>query len=172
MQKKQQSKKNIFNDIVRLVIGSPAVRYKSLIRLMNVAREAKLIKLSRFISNRLNSKGIYISYRAELDPSVKFPHPIAITIGNGVLVGPNVRIYQNVTLGGARVGDWKSSNYPAIGEGTVIFAGAVIVGNITIGKNCIIGANSVVLKNVPDNSVCVGAPAKIISVNGKKVDKL
>ncbi|GBO83165.1 hypothetical protein [Marinobacter salsuginis] len=63
------------------------------------------------------------------------------------------------------MGDWQAGNYPTIGAGTVIFAGAVVVGNISIGKNCIIGANSVVLRDVPDNSVCVGAPARVVSQN-------
>lgn len=49
-----------------------------------------------------------------------------------------------------------------IGDGTWIGTNVVIVGNIHIGKNCVIGANSVVTKDIPDYSVAVGIPAKVI----------
>ena len=59
--------------------------------------------------------------------------------------------------------DTDVANYPKIGDNVIIYAGAVIVGDVEIGANCIIGANSVVTKSIPDNSIAVGAPAKIIS---------
>ena len=80
-----------------------------------------------------------------------------------MIVEENVVIFQSVTLGGARMGDFQCNNYPAIGAGTVIFSGTAIVGKVRVGRNCVIGANSVVLSDVPDNSVCVGAPARIVS---------
>ncbi|WP_165477443.1 serine O-acetyltransferase [Idiomarina baltica] len=79
-----------------------------------------------------------------------------------------MKIFQNVTLGGARIGDAKESKYPEIGEGTVIFAGAVIVGKIKVGSNCIVGANSVVTRDLPNNCVAVGAPARIIEGGAEK----
>ena len=68
---------------------------------------------------------------------------------------------------------WKSfagrkSGIPTIGDNVVIFAGAKILGNIKIGNNVVIGANATVTNNVPDNSVVVGSPAKIISDNSAK----
>jgi serine O-acetyltransferase len=51
---------------------------------------------------------------------------------------------------------------PVIGDNTVIAPGAKILGPVKIGKNCVIGANAVVLKDVPDNSVAAGIPAKIV----------
>jgi serine O-acetyltransferase len=78
------------------------------------------------------------------------------------VIGENVKIFQNVTLGGARSGDWRSKSYPVIGDDTTIFAGAVVIGRITVGRNCIIGANAVVTRDVPDNATAVGIPARII----------
>lgn len=49
-----------------------------------------------------------------------------------------------------------------IGDGSYIGINAIIVGNVKIGKYCVIGANSVVTKDIPDYSVAVGSPAKII----------
>lgn len=51
---------------------------------------------------------------------------------------------------------------PQIGNGVLISAGAVLLGDITIGDNVIIGANAVVLCDVPANSYAVGVPAKVL----------
>lgn len=160
--------KNNMYDAARVLVGSPSARCRALVRLMNVCRIANYMGIAKFLSNRLKVKGLHISHKAKIHRSLNLPHPIAIVIGEGVVIGKNVSIYQNVTLGGARLGDAKGGNYPTVNEGAVIFAGAVVVGNVTLGKNCIIGANSVVLNDVPDNAVCAGVPAKIISENTKR----
>jgi serine O-acetyltransferase len=154
--------------LARVILGSHPVRIKSLLLLMRISKESGFERIANFISNLLKPKGIYVSANAIISDTVNFPHPIAIVIGEGVIIESNVKIYQNVTLGGARQGDWRSDNYPVIGANTVIYAGAVVVGKIRVGRNCVIGANSVVLSDVPDNSVCVGAPAKVLSVNRVK----
>ena len=56
-------------------------------------------------------------------------------------------------------------HFPIIGDNVIIYAGACIVGGIKIGNNAIIGANAVVTKDVPDNAIVVGNPAKIITKN-------
>lgn len=90
--------------------------------------------------------------------------PIGVVISKFATIGKNCVIYQNVTIGGRdfiQNGDPK--NYPHIGDNCIIYPGAFIVGPITIGENSIIGANSVVVSNVPPNSILGGNPAKIIS---------
>lgn len=104
--------------------------------------------------------GVCIGKTARLGRNLKLRHPVGIVIGDGVEIGDNVTIYQQVTLGGARIGDGKLGNYPSVGDGTVIFTGAKIIGGIAVGKNCVIGANAVVTENVPDNHIAVGVPAK------------
>jgi len=122
-------------------------------------------RLLRYVANRLQRKhGVFISAKAEIPRSTRLRHPIGIVIGDGVSLGEGVIIYQNVTIGGARVGDVVKGNYPSIGKNTIIFAGAIIIGNIKIGNNCVIGANAVVTKDIPDNSTAVGVPAKILSL--------
>lgn len=164
--------KNNVYDVARVFIGSPSARCRALVRLMNVCRKANYKGIAKFLSNRLKVKGLHISPQAKIDRTISLPHPIAIVIGEGVVINKNVTIYQNVTLGGARLGDAENGNYPTVNEGAVIFAGAVVVGNVTLGKNCIIGANSVVLIDVPDNAVCAGVPAKIISENTKRLSDI
>ncbi|MDZ4297754.1 MAG: serine acetyltransferase [Moraxellaceae bacterium] len=120
-------------------------------------------RFARFIANRMQRKySIFISPKTSFDETLKLRHPVAIVIGEGVRLGRNVIIYQNVTLGGARLGDGAAKNYPEIGDNTVIFSGAAIIGDIKIGKNCIIGANSVVTIDLPDNCTAAGVPARII----------
>lgn len=125
------------------------------------AYDAGYPRVSRiFFSALERSYGVYISPTAKLGHRVRFKHPTGIVIGEGVVVGDDVTIYQQVTLGGARVGDSLLKQYPQVGDGTVIFAGAKVLGNIRIGKHCVIGANAVVLTDVPDHHTAVGAPAK------------
>ncbi|MEF8698627.1 MAG: serine acetyltransferase [Candidatus Accumulibacter sp. UW20] len=120
-------------------------------------------RLALLVTNRMQRKfGVFISPRAGLSETVRFPHPAGIVIGDGVAIGEGVVIYQNVTIGGARVGDLERNHYPQIGDGSVVFAGAVIIGKVRIGRNCVIGANSVVLTDLPDDSTAVGAPARIL----------
>lgn len=88
------------------------------------------------------------------------PHPVGVVIARST-IGKNVTICQNVTIG---VADFEnpSKGNPIIGDNVTIFAGAVIVGDVTIGNNAKIGANSVVNICVPENATAVGVPARII----------
>ncbi|MBX7535478.1 hypothetical protein K3175_07370 [Qipengyuania sp. GH1] len=150
-------------DLKGILLGPTTRRCAGYIRVSQYLREKGLNRLAKFFSQRLQATGNYISSTARIDRSVKFPHPTAIVIGSGVIVEEKVVIFQSVTLGGARMGDFQRNNYPIIGAGTVIFSGTAIIGKVRVGRNCVIGANSVVLSDIPDNSVCVGAPARIVS---------
>lgn len=104
---------------------------------------------------------VLISSEAVLGRRVTFPHPLGIVIGDGVRIGNGVRIYQQVTFGGRGrvIGD---AEYPSVGENTTIFAGAKLIGNITVGRDVTVGANAVVTKDVADGETVAGIPAKPI----------
>lgn len=96
-----------------------------------------------------------------------------VRIGKSVLTGPHVFIadynheYHNPLVpimyqGNNFVPKEKGEPNLYIGDGTWIGTNVVIVGNVSIGKNCIIGANSVVTRDIPDYSVAVGIPCKVI----------
>lgn len=86
---------------------------------------------------------------------------IGTVIHARAVIGSNCMIGQNITIGG------KSGWYevPIIGDNVHISAGARILGPVRIGNNVIIGANAVVVKDVPDNCIVAGIPAKIIKEN-------
>lgn len=83
---------------------------------------------------------------------------IGIVVHARAVIGRNCMIGQNTTIGG------KSGWYevPVIGDNVYISAGARILGPVRIGNNVIIGANAVVVKDVPDNCIVAGIPAKNI----------
>jgi serine O-acetyltransferase len=110
--------------------------------------------------------GCYIHRKARLGAGLKLPHPVGIVIGEGVVIGERCTIYQHVTLGGRRVGDWNAGHYPTLGDDVVVFCGAAVLGALTIGDRATIGANSVVLDSVPQDSVAVGAPARVKDNDG------
>lgn len=116
--------------------------------------------LARLMSIGLRRRfGCMVSLNATIGPGFSLPYPIGVVIGAGVKIGANCTVHQHVTLGGARMGDWKAGHYPDIGDNVVLFAGAKIVGALTVGDNAVIGANAVVRGSVPADHIAVGIPA-------------
>ena len=103
--------------------------------------------------------GIEIHPAAKMGPGLVIDHGMGVVIGETAEVGENCLLYQGVTLGGT--GKEKGKRHPTLKNNVIVGAGAKILGAITIGNNVIIGANSVILKPVPDNSICVGVPGRI-----------
>ncbi len=92
---------------------------------------------------------------------------MGVVIGETAEIGDCVTLYHGVTLGGV---SWrKEKRHPTLGNHVVVGAGAKVLGPIVIGDYSRIGANSVVVKDVPPNSVVVGVPGRISSQDGKKV---
>jgi serine O-acetyltransferase len=77
-------------------------------------------------------------------------------------------LYQGVTLGGT--GKEKGKRHPTIGNNVVVSCGAKVLGSFKVGDNSKIGAGSVVLKEVPPNSVVVGIPGRVVVRDGIKIN--
>ena len=117
--------------------------------------------LPRFISyvTRIIT-GIEIHPKAQIGSRFFIDHGEGVVIGETTIIGDDVLIYQQVTLGGT--GNEHGKRHPTIGNGVIIGAGAKVLGNITIGENTRIGAGSVVVDDVPEHCTVVGIPGRIV----------
>jgi cysteinyl-tRNA synthetase len=117
--------------------------------------------IARFIT------GIEIHPAAEIGAGFFIDHGMGVVIGETTEIGEDCLLYQGVTLGGT--GKEKGKRHPTLGNNVVVGTGAKILGAITIGNYAKIGANAVVLDSVPDYSIVVGVPGKVIK---KKVVRI
>jgi serine O-acetyltransferase len=111
-----------------------------------------------------------VVFQVDINPAVPMgkgimlDHGTGLVIGETAVVGDNVSMLQNVTLGGTGKSD--EDRHPKIGNGVLIGAGAKVLGNIAVGDCSRIGAGSVVLKEVPPRTTVAGVPAKVIGEAG------
>lgn len=125
----------------------------------------KLKLLARIISNWGRMfYGVEIHPGAKIGKSFIIDHGNGIVIGETAIIGDNVLIYHQVTLGGTG-NDSSKKRHPSVCDNVMIAAGAKILGNIRVGYGAKVGANSVVLKDVPPYATAVGMPARIIEGN-------
>ena len=116
-------------------------------------------QFSRFLT------GIEIHPKVKIGKNLFIDHGMGVVIGETSEIGNNVTIYHMVTLGG--ISPSIDSNeqrsikrHPTLKDNVVIGSGAQILGPVIIGENSKIGANAVVTKDVPDNAIMIGIPAK------------
>ena len=104
--------------------------------------------------------GIEIHPAAKIGRRFFIDHGEGVVIGATTIIGDDVLIYQQVTLGGT--GKEQGKRHPTLGNGVIVGAGAKVLGNINIGNNVRIGAGSVVMEDVPEYSTVVGVPGRIV----------
>jgi serine O-acetyltransferase len=97
---------------------------------------------------------------ARIGRGILLDHATGVVIGETAVIGDNVTILHNVTLGGT--GKVSGDRHPKIGDGVFIGAGTKVLGNIRIGEGAKIGAGSVVLKDVAPKTTSVGNPARLV----------
>lgn len=123
--------------------------------------------IARIILNHYTYKfGISISSNTKIGSGFYVGHFGGIIVSDRTIIGKNLNISQGVTIGQANRG--QNKGYPTLGDNIYLGPGAKIVGAVHIGNNVCIGANCVVTKDIPDNSVVVGVPGKVISQEGSK----
>jgi serine O-acetyltransferase len=111
--------------------------------------------------------GIEIHPGAQIGRRLFIDHGMGVVIGETSILGNDVTLYQNVTLGGT--GKEKGKRHPTLRDGVFVGNSANVLGNIIIGEHSRVGAGSVVLRDVPPDSTVVGNPAHIIYRAGKRV---
>lgn len=111
--------------------------------------------------------GIEIHPAARLGPGLFIDHGMGVVIGETSEVGENVTLLQGVTLGGTSLK--RGKRHPTLGNNVVVGAGAKLIGAFKIGDGSRIGAGSVVVREVPPNSVVVGVPGRVTHKDGQRV---
>lgn len=117
----------------------------------------------RLLSDR---KNVEISHSTQIRGGLYFGHFKNIIVNQRVQIGENCNIMQGVTIGNESRGRRKGS--PIIGDRVLIGPNSVVVGNVRIGNDVLIGPLTLVNFDVPDNSVVLGNPAKLISNKGSR----
>jgi serine O-acetyltransferase len=107
---------------------------------------------------------MFLIYNSVIPPKCVIGRGAYFTHGGiGVVLHPDCKIGDRVSIGqGVTLGGSFGSGAPIVGSDVWIGPGVRILGNVIIGSNCIIGANAVVTRDVPDNSIVGGVPAKLI----------
>ena len=113
--------------------------------------------LTFFLNRMAHRRGGYIGRGARIEGIPPLPHGLhGIYISRYASIGPGCRIYQNVTIGEV------NGRAPRIGEGCLIGAGAVLVGDIQVGPGARIGAGAAVSTDVPPGATVVAQPPRVI----------
>ena len=149
-----------------LILTCPGVKAIFFHKIANFFAIAKFELVARIISQFSRFlTGIEIHPRAKIGKNLFIDHGMGVVIGETSDIADNVTIYHMVTLGG--ISPSINSNdqreikrHPTLHDNVVVGSGAQILGPVVVGKNARIGANAVVTKNVPENAVMVGIPAK------------
>ena len=143
--------------------GAKAVFFHRIANFFAIAKfnlVARIIsQFSRFLT------GIEIHPNAKIGKNLFIDHGMGVVIGETSEIGNNVTIYHMVTLGGISPSinsddQRNTKRHPTLMDNVVVGSGAQILGPVVVGKNAKIGANAVVTKDVDENSVMVGIPAK------------
>ncbi|MBK6282911.1 MAG: serine acetyltransferase [Draconibacterium sp.] len=146
----------------------PAIRAISNYRVANKLLQLEVPLIPRFISEMAHGEtGIDIHPRAEIGEQFTIDHGTGVVIGSTSIIGKNVKIYQGVTLGAKSFPLDENGNpikgiprHPIVEDDVVIYAGATILGRVTIGKGSVIGGNVWVTNDLPPNSRVVQSKAK------------
>ena len=151
---------------ISLILTYPGVKAIFFHKIANFFATAKFDLIARIISQFSRFlTGIEIHPKAKIGKNLFIDQGMGVVIGETSDIADNVTIYHMVTLGG--ISPSINSNdqrevkrHPTLHDNVVVGSGAQILGPVIVGKNAKIGANAVVTKNVPENAVMVGIPAK------------
>ena len=152
--------------LLLVILTYPGVKAVFFHRIANFIWSLNLKLLGRMISQLSRFlTGIEIHPNAKIGKNLFIDHGMGVVIGETSDIGDNVTIYHMATLGGISPSinsddQRNTKRHPTLMDNVVVGSGAQILGPVVVGKNAKIGANAVVTKDVDENSVMVGIPAK------------
>jgi serine O-acetyltransferase len=185
-------------DITAAYQGDPAayspdealVCYPGMVAMIHHRLAHNLYSLGAPLSARMitelahSATGIDIHPGARIGKSFFIDHGTGVVIGETSIIGNNVRLYQAVTLGAKRFDKDEygalikgNARHPIVEDNVVIYAGATILGRITIGRGSTIGGNVWLTHDVPPNSTITQAQVQtdalsVVSAKPQKIPKL
>jgi len=144
-----------------IILAYPGIEAIAVQRLAHLLYRRHIALIPRIMTEWAHNKtGIDIHPGAEIGPHFFIDHGTGVVIGETAVIGKHVKIYQGVTLGAKHFPkDAKgrvvkgNKRHPNIEDGVTIYAGATILGDVTIGRGSIIGGNVWLLEPVPPNTV-------------------
>ena len=157
-----------------IILTYPGVKAIFFHRIANFFAIAKFDLIAKIISQFSRFlTGIEIHPKAKIGKYLFIDHGMSVVIGETSEIGDNVTIYHMVTLGGISPSinsddQRDTKRHPTLQDNVVVGSGAQVLGPVTVGKNAKIGANAVVTKDVPENAVMVGIPAKNVGTTTKE----
>ena len=157
-----------------VILTYPGVKAVFMHRIANFFAIAKFDLVARIISQFSRfMTGIEIHPKAKIGKNLFIDHGMGVVIGETSDIGDNVTIYHMATLGGISPSinsdkQREVKRHPTLQDNVVVGSGAQVLGPITVGKNAKIGANAVVTKDVPENGVMVGIPAKNVGTTSEE----
>ena len=131
--------------------------------------------LALYLQSRISEAfDVDVHPAARIGKGILIDHGTGVVIGETAVIGDDVSMLHEVTLGGT--GKETGDRHPKVGNGVLIGAGAKILGNIKIGEGSKIAAGSIVLNEVPPHSTVAGIPARVVgkpksTEPGKQMDQ-
>lgn len=148
------------------VPGTPGVVASVLMRAQQCLVRAGHARLAGQLTTLgVSLVGVDISPGAVAGPGLALVHPSGVTLGAGARLGSGVTLAGGVVLAAQHAtADFEGEqSFPTVGDGATLGAHAVLVGGVHVGRHATVGANAVVLHDVPDHAVAVGAPARSVA---------
>ena len=154
-----------------VILTYPGAKAVFIHKIANFFAVAKFDLIARIVSQFSRfMTGIEIHPKAKIGKNLFIDHGMGVVIGETSEIGDNVTIYHMVTLGGISPSINSDSQrqikrHPTLMNNVVIGSGAQILGPVIVGENAKVGANAVVTKDVPNNAVMIGIPAKNVGTS-------
>lgn len=154
-----------FKSFIKCVTCNSGFRYTYVLRKCQFYSQHKKYKIPYVIFRALRRRyaykyGYQILGRTQIGEGLYINHIGSIIINPDATIGRNVNLTTGIIIGECARGEKKGC--PVIGDRVWIGANAVIVGNVRVGNNVLIGPNTYINCDVPDNSIVIGNPGKII----------
>ena len=156
-------------NVLEVIVLYPGFHVLVTHRIAHFLYRKHLFFLARLVSQlSRHLTGIEIHPGAQIGRKLFIDHGMGIVFGETTEIGDNCTIYHGVTLGGT--GKDTGKRHPTIGNNVLVGSGAKVLGPFKVGDNSRVAANAVVLREIPEDSTAVGAPARIVRQKGEKVN--